>query len=253
MIGRSGRVPVATIQTMTIAERGRWSPALRGPVAGAGVQLAQLSVMSAGWGLGLAGWLAGVTYGLVSAALLASAVRRSPAGTLGPADVVTLARSTLVGSVTALVAADLGGRPAAPALLVSIAAVALLLDAVDGWVARRTVTASRLGARFDMEVDAFLIAVLSVYLAPSLGVWVLLIGAMRYAFVSAGWMQRWLRAPLPPSLARKAVAAAQGVTLVAASAGVFGRPLEMLLVALALALLGWSFGRDVAWLWRARR
>ena len=40
------------------------------------------------------------------------------------------------------------------------------LDAVDGQVARRTGTVSALGARFDMEVDAFLILVLSVYVAP---------------------------------------------------------------------------------------
>lgn len=236
-----------------IAERGRQPAVLRGPVVGAGTQLAQLSVLSVGWGLGLAGWLAGVTYGLVSAALLASALRRSPAGRLGPADAVTLARSTLVGSVTAPVAADLGGRPAAPALLVSLATAALILDAVDGRVARQTATSSQLGARFDMEVDAFLIAVLSVYLAPSLGVWVLVIGAMRYAFVAAGWALPWLRAQLPPSTARKAVAAVQGIALTMASAGVFGRPRELLLVGLALALLAWSFGRDVAWLWRAGR
>lgn len=222
-------------------------------MVGAGTQLVQLSVLSAGWGLGLAGWLAGITYGLVSAAILASALGRSPGGRLGPADVVTLARSTLVGSVTALVAADLVGRPAAPALLVSLATAALILDAVDGRVARRTGTTSQLGARFDMEVDAFLIAVLSVYLAPSLGLWVLVIGAMRYAFVAAGWALPWLRAPLPPSIARKAVAAVQGIALTAASAGVLGRPLGLLLVGLALALLAWSFGRDVAWLWRAGR
>ncbi|MPY98697.1 MAG: CDP-alcohol phosphatidyltransferase family protein [Actinophytocola sp.] len=237
---------------MTIAERGRLPAALRGPVAGVVLQLAQLAVLSAVWGVGLVGWLAGVGYGLVSNALLAVALRSSPARRLGPADVVTLGRSTLVGSVTALVAADLGGHSTESAVLVSIATVALLLDAVDGWVARRTATTSELGARFDMEVDAFLIAVLSVYVVPSLGFWVLAIGAMRYAFVVAGWALQWLRAPLPPSFARKAVAAAQGVALVAASAGVLGRLAESVVVGLALALLVWSFGRDVVWLWRRR-
>lgn len=237
---------------MTIAERGRLSTALRGPVAGAGVQLAQLAVLSAGWGLGLAGWLAGFVYGLVSNTLLATALYRASARRLGPANAVTLFRSTLVGSVTALAAADLGGRPAAPAVLVSIATTALILDAVDGWVARATGTVSALGARFDMEVDAFLLAVLSVFLTPSLGPWVLAVGGMRYAFVAAGWVLPWLRAPLPPSLARKAVAAAQGIALVVASAGVFGPLTESVLVGLALALLVWSFGRDVVWLWRRR-
>ena len=72
--------------------------------------------------------------------------------------------------------------------------MALALDAVDGWVARRTGTVSALGARFDMEVDAFLILVLSGYVAPTLGGWVLAIGLMRYAFVAAGWVLPWLRA-----------------------------------------------------------
>ena len=43
-----------------------------------------------------------------------------------------------------------------------LSSVALALDGVDGQVARRTRTVSALGARFDMEVDAFLVLVLSV-------------------------------------------------------------------------------------------
>ena len=42
-----------------------------------------------------------------------------------------------------------------------LASVALILDGVDGKVARRTRNASAFGARFDMEVDAFLILVFS--------------------------------------------------------------------------------------------
>ena len=62
---------------------------------------------------------------------------------LSPADWVTLARATLAVGVAALVA-DSFGRPVPVTLLVSLAAVALVLDAVDGWVARRTrTTASR--------------------------------------------------------------------------------------------------------------
>ena len=54
-------------------------------------------------------------------------------------------------------------RPGRP--LVGLTAVALALDGVDGRVARRTETVTAVGARFDMEVDAFLILVLSVYVA----------------------------------------------------------------------------------------
>jgi hypothetical protein len=57
---------------------------------------------------------------------------------------------------------------------------------------------------------------------------------------------------LPPRFSRKTVAALQGVVLVVASAAVVPRSLTIALVGLALALLGWSFGRDVEWLWRFR-
>jgi hypothetical protein len=80
-------------------------------------QLVVLAILATTVGLGWAGWLAGVGYGLVVLGLL----RRSR---LGPADRVTLARSTLVGGVTALVAGSVL-RPEPVAVLVGLAAVAL--------------------------------------------------------------------------------------------------------------------------------
>jgi phosphatidylglycerophosphate synthase len=167
---------------------------------------------------------------------------------VGPANTVTLARSLLVAAVTALAAS---GGPTW--LLVVLATVALALDAVDGAVARHTSSASALGARFDMEVDAFLLLVLSAVLARSLGTWVLAIGLMRYAFVAAGVLLPWLTAPLPPRFSRKVVAAAQGIVLVTAVSGVLPSAVTALAVAGALAALCWSFGRDVRWLARGRR
>ena len=115
-------------------------------------------------GLGALGWLVGTACGVVTAAGLLHGLSRSGSGALGAANRVTLTRATLVGGVTALVADALVG-PASVAATVGLAVVALVLDGVDGWVARRTGTVSALGARFDMEVDAFLILVLSVYVA----------------------------------------------------------------------------------------
>jgi phosphatidylglycerophosphate synthase len=225
---------------------------VRAPAAGLCAQLALLAVLwSAGVYLGLAGWLAGTVYAVITWAVLSSGLRRSGTRSFGAANGVTLARATLVGCVTAIVAQALGGREPGRALVV-IAAVALVLDAVDGQVARRTGTVSPLGARFDMEVDAFLILVLSVFVSLSFGVWVLSIGAMRYAFVAASRLAPWLRAPLPPNFAAKAVAALQGIILVVAAADVIPRPAALTALALALASLTWSFGRDVLWLWRTR-
>ncbi|WP_067458086.1 CDP-alcohol phosphatidyltransferase family protein [Actinomadura macra] len=218
----------------------------RGQELGAAVA-AQL-VLLAALRPGPVGWAAGAAYAAGSWSVLMSAFRGRRR--LGPADHVTLVRVVLAGGVTALVAGHLTRGGGSVAVLVGIAAVALVLDGVDGRVARRTGTASELGARFDMEVDAFLILVLSVQVAASAGPWVLAIGAMRYVFAAASWAAPWLRAALPPSLARKAVAVVQGVVLVVAAAGIV--PHAELIVAAALALLAWSFGRDVLWL-SARR
>jgi hypothetical protein len=102
-----------------------------------------------------------------------------------------------------------------------------------------------------MEVDAFLLLVLSVYVAPVLGFWVLAIGVLRYAFVAAGWLLPWMRATLPYRYWRKVVTAYAGVALAVACTGVLPA-LSTVLVAGALVLLGESFGRDVVWLVRVR-
>jgi phosphatidylglycerophosphate synthase len=208
--------------------------------AGAVTQLLLLVLVSAVAGLGVLAWLAGVGYG----AVLIVALYRSGKRTLGPADYVTLGRATLVGCVTAMIV-DTARHPAPLVLLVTVASVALALDAVDGPVARRTGTVSPLGARFDMEVDAFLILVLSVLVASTHGSWVLAIGAMRYAFVAASWVLPWMRGSLPPSIARKTVAAVQGVVLVVAASGILPYWASTAAVALALAALVWSFADSV--------
>jgi uncharacterized protein YqeY len=103
-----------------------------------------------------------------------------------------------------------------------------------------------------MEVDAFLILVLSAQAARTVGAWVLAIGAMRYAFVFFSWVLPWLRAQVPPRYWRKVVAAVQGIVLVTAVSGVLPAPLTTAAVVVALALLVESFGRDVVWLWYHR-
>jgi phosphatidylglycerophosphate synthase len=149
--------------------------------------------------------------------------------------------------------ADSFAHRAPVTLLVSISAVALALDFVDGWVARRTRTTATLGAWLDGEVDAFLILVLSVYVARSAGVWVLAIGAARYVFLAAGWPLPWMRARLPPRYWRKVVAATQGIVLTTAAAAVLPQRVNQAILVGALLLLAESFGRDVGWLWTHRQ
>jgi phosphatidylglycerophosphate synthase len=137
------------------------------------------------------------------------------------------------------------------ATLVLLASVGLALDGVDGWVARRTRTVSALGARFDMETDAFLVLVLSVHVAVLVTPWALLIGLMRYLFMVATWLLPWLSGALPTRYSAKVVAAVQGVVLVVASGQFLAPATAAALVMAALAGLLWSFGKSVRWLWRA--
>jgi phosphatidylglycerophosphate synthase len=222
-----------------------------GPVSGLVGQVVLLAAIAVTVGLGPAGWIAGLASAALVDGTLARGLIRNPAARLGPAGWVTLARATLALGVAALTADSfLRGIPIS--LYVALAAVALALDYADGEVARRTGTVSDLGARLDGEVDAFLILALSAYVAPIAGSWVLAIGLARYAFLAAGWPLPWMRAELPRRDWRKTVAATQGVVLAAAAADVLPLGLVQVALAVALAMLAESFGRDVLWLWRHR-
>jgi phosphatidylglycerophosphate synthase len=221
------------------------------PVGGLVAQVVLLSILAGTVGLGAAGWTVGIACAVTMAAALAHGLARNSDERLAPASWITLARATLAVGVAAL-AADSFAHDIPVALVVTLAAIALCLDPVDGYLARRTGTETELGARFDGEVDAFLILALSVYVAPACGAWVLAIGAARYLFLAGEWLLPWMRAPLPPRRWRKLVAATQGVVLTVAAAGVLPLALTQALLLAALALLTASMVECVWWLRRQR-
>ena len=218
------------------------------PVVAVAAELVLLVTLSATIGLTIVGWLVGIAVTLSAIRLLASALARHGIARLGPANQVTLARTLLSAAVAAVVADHLTGGPSHPVLVAAMAGVSLSLDVVDGAVARRSDGVTALGARFDMEADALLLTVLSIHLASSHGWWVVAIAALRYAFVAAARPCPWLAAPLPHRPSRRIVAATSSVILVVASAGLL--PVVAVRTSLALALAGLvvSFGRDVVWL-----
>lgn len=124
-----------------------------------------------------------VVFGFIVIGIVAMQRQLAVAPNFGPADRVTLVRSAIAAFCAGLLLQG-GSALALEWWLPAIAAVALALDGIDGWLARRTGTASEFGARFDMEIDAFFILVLSalVWQLYKTGPWVLAIGAMRYAF-----------------------------------------------------------------------
>lgn len=209
---------------------------------------ALLVLLSVRVGLEPLSWLVG----LGSSAVVTAGIGRATGhgGLLGPADLVTLTRAMFACALASLVAESWLGPPATGAF-VALAVAALVLDAVDGRVARAT-RSTRFGAHFDGEADAFLLLVLSVHVALTYGGWVLAIGLARYVFWAAGAVWPWMRHPLPRRDWRKVVTAVQGIVLVVATAG--AAPTLAVQGALlgALALLTESFGRDVWWLVRHR-
>jgi phosphatidylglycerophosphate synthase len=225
---------------------------LRGGLAiGVIALVAVLAALAASVGIDSVGWLVGIMCGVVMVIGVAHGLARHTHA-LGPADLVTLIRAALACGVAALVASAFRQEAAITALLV-LTVAALVLDAVDGLVARHTRASSAFGAWFDAEVDAFLILVLSVYVAQTTGGWVLLIGVARYAYAVAGWAMPWLRRRPPRRYWRKVVAAIQGIVLTFAAADILPPALTEAALVAALALLAESFGRDVLWLWRRRQ
>jgi len=173
---------------------------------------------------------------------------------LGAANRITLARAGVACLIAsrALDPAPLGVTERWA--LAAIAGAALLLDGTDGWAARHQGLASAFGARFDMEIDAFAIAVLAITAvrADLVPCWVLAIGAMRYLYLAAGRVFPVLRRPLPTRAfadrRRKAIAVIQSLALLCSLVPVTPPNWAVTTCALALSLLVYSFAADISML-----
>lgn len=181
---------------------------------------------------------------------------RFPHDRLGLCNVVTMIRAAVIAALAGLAPAAEALRD--PAMLgwvvFGLALVAVLLDGVDGWAARRSGLQSAFGARFDMETDVVLAIILGLlaWQTGKVGVWFLALGLMRPAFALAARLLPALRRPLPEARRRKRVAALQMLVQVALLAPVVTAPLAPILGAGALIVVGASFGADVRWLLRQR-
>jgi phosphatidylglycerophosphate synthase len=191
-----------------------------------------------------------VVYALGAGLATRAMLRRYPHEGVGLCNLVTLVRLVLT---CALIAPLLSGTAAHWGLFV-VAALALSLDGLDGWLARRQRLASGFGARFDMEVDSLLALVLALmaWTSGTAVAAVVLLGLPRYAFGAAGLVLPWMRRDLPDRFSRKAVCVLQLGTLIVLQLPFVPGAVAGLLVAVACGALGWSFWRDIAWLRQAR-
>lgn len=165
---------------------------------------------------------------------------------LGACNVVTLVRGAAIAALAGLLAVpDALGALGYP--LAGLAALILALDGVDGWAARRAGLASSFGARLDVETDvvfALVMAGLAVAMGK-VGLWFLLLGVMRPAFMLAGQVWPWLTAPLAPSQSRRTVAGVQMGGQVALLLPVLSAPVSHGVGALILGVVTLSFARDI--------
>ena len=199
MVGPSWRFPDAPAHQLRRDECGRARRAHRHRVGvRAGLPLS-----------GLYPWKASAVF--VAMLLLAAGFvgAHHPFARFGPANQTTTVRALLVALVAGFV-----GEPGLPSVAATAAGLTLAvtgLDGVDGWLARRSRMASDFGARFDMEVDALLVMVLSIlaWQYGKAGPWVLASGLLRYGFLAAGWLRPWLARPLIPSRRRQAICVVQ--------------------------------------------
>lgn len=199
---------------------------------------------------GLAVAIAVALHGVITALVM----RYWPAQSdFGWANRATLLRASLVAVLLALVPwlDELGNWLWGYTI---VALLALVLDGVDGKLARVTGNNTAFGARFDMELDALFILGLSlaVLVLGKAGPWVLALGLMRYAFVAASWFWPWLNGSLPESFRRKTVCVWQILTLMVALLPPVPDGFAALTLATALVLLAWSFLVDIRGLYQRR-
>jgi len=216
---------------------------------------AAAAFVAVGAGLAAAGLLPLETRAVAAIAFLVAAVatlagwRRSGAR-FGLASRVTLLRLALIAWIAGLAAAT--WQPGVGWWAAGLGLVALVLDGVDGWLARRRGEVSPFGARLDMEADAAAILVLAAAALAwgRAGPWVLLAGGLRYAFVAAGWAWPRLARPLPPRPRRRLAMVVCYAALALALAPPFAGPAAAGLAAFAVLAVAYSFAVDVVWLIR---
>jgi phosphatidylglycerophosphate synthase len=192
--------------------------------------------------------LAACAVGTLCVAWLAH--RHLEPGSFGAANCVTFVRAALITPLFGLLGE--APTPALAWLAIAIAIVVLVLDGVDGGLARLAGETTRFGARFDMETDALLILMLSAlcFQFGKAGMWILGAGLLRYAFVAAGWIWPWMQGALPESRRRQTVCVVQIVALLVCLSPLFAWPWSATAGALGLGVLAWSFLVDVRWLAR---
>ncbi len=133
-----------------------------------------------------------------------------------------------------------------PALVIVAAVALLMMDGLDGYLARKFDLVSEFGEYFDKEVDAFfmLLLALMLYTGQHMELWVLLPGVLRYGFVL------FLKFAKPPAVQEQRTSSGQWIYILMMLALIFCfapyPSVNLPLVVGMTLVLCWSFG-DAVW------
>jgi phosphatidylglycerophosphate synthase len=137
--------------------------------------------------------------------------RGYPHSFIGAGNITTLMRMALVSALLAPILGD-----ASAGYVIFIATLALVLDGVDGWLARREGRVSDFGARLDIEVDSAFAMILAInsWVIGNSGPLIILFALPRYIFIAFAQVFPWLGKPLPSRIGGKVVGVIQIITLI---------------------------------------
>ena len=191
-------------------------------------------------------------YSGIAAAIILFLSMHLPQSTFGPANRISLIRGVII-AVLAGFLWHLPNSAIAGWTIVALASGALILDGLDGAVARRSGTASALGARLDCELDGLLTLVLCgiLYLSGRMDAYILLAGGMHYAFWATQFLKWMPSVELPSSFRRQTVGVASSLVLVFCFVPGVGTPLTELFPVAVVLMLTLSFAADVVLAFRA--
>ncbi len=170
----------------------------------------------------------------------------TPSGRFGIANTITVARIFVIAGFGH--AFDAFSRP----LFFGLVILIWIIDGLDGWIARKTNSASEFGARLDSETDAYYIMILSLLLMINdiVGPWVLIAGLWRFFYAG-------LIAVIPSrgEVPRSRFARSVFGLLTWSLAATFIAPFPLLATALAATgtiLVSISFSSSMSWSLRGR-
>jgi len=199
------------------------------------------------------GYVVAACYALAAALMMLHLGGHAPHAHFGAANRVTLARGMIASLLGGAVPVVTALEPEALWVASAAALLALVLDGVDGWIARRMRMASTYGQHLDINFDTMMMGILALlaWQSGKAGLWVLAIGLARYVFVAAGWIWPWLNAELPFSQRRRIICVVQITVLLVCLTPLMAPPVSSLAAVAALGLLLFSFAVDTLWLVKA--